>query len=214
MIRVFIFDDDPHRRNSLEMLLGLYDDICVVGTNENCKQVLEDMNLYQPDLVLMDVHMPEADGKTGLKIIKENLPHIKVLMQTVFEDTEVIFECMRYGANGYILKKDTPNDIIHAIRTVYEGGAMMNPGVASKVLSFFKPAQKENLLLSQREIEVLLLLSEGDSYKMIADKLEVSYHTVNTHLKKIYEKLHVSSSGEAVAYYYKNLYKQDDYLSP
>lgn len=207
MIRVFIYDDDSHRRTSLEMLLSLYDDICVVGTAENCKNTLQEMETHFPDLILMDINMPEVDGKAGLKIIKEKLPHIKVVIQTVFEDTEQIFECIKSGADGYILKKDNPENILHAIRDVYAGGAIMNPGIASKVLAYFKPTkQTEFSTLSEREKEVLNLLSNGDSYKMIANKLGVSYHTINTHLKKIYEKLHVSSSVEAVAYYYKNLY--------
>lgn len=207
MIRVFIYDDDSHRRASLEMLLNLYDDIRVIGTAENCKNTLKDMEDYQPDLVLMDINMPEVDGNAGLKVVKSNYPHVKVVIQTVFEDTEQIFECVKNGADGYILKKDTPEDILHAVRNVYAGGAIMNPGIASKVLSYFKPVhQSEHHALSQRENEVLILLSNGDSYKMIADKLNVSYHTINTHMKKIYEKLQVSSSGEAVAYYYKNIY--------
>ncbi|HTN46215.1 MAG TPA: response regulator transcription factor [Flavipsychrobacter sp.] len=207
MIRVFIYDDDTHRRTSLEMLLNLYEDIQVVGMAENCKNALHDMESHQPDLVLMDINMPEVDGKVGLKIIKRNHRHIKIVIQTVFEDTEQIFECIKSGADGYILKKDSPEDILHAVRNVHAGGAIMNPGIANKVLSYFKPAlQSEHSTLSQRENEVLTLLSNGDSYKMIADKLNVSYHTVNTHMKKIYEKLHVSSSGEAVAYYYKNMY--------
>lgn len=189
------------------MLMSLYEDISVAGSAENCKHALQDMEKYFPDLILMDINMPEVDGKAGLKIIKEHFPHIKVVIQTVFEDTEQIFECVKNGADGYILKKDSPEDILNAIRNVYAGGAIMNPGIASKVLSYFKPEKHaEHSLLSQRENEVLLLLSGGDSYKMIADKLNVSYHTVNTHMKKIYEKLHVSSSGEAVAYYYKNIY--------
>ncbi len=209
MIRVFIYDDDAHRRASLEMLLSLYDDINVVGTAENCKYALQDMEAQLPDLILMDINMPEVDGKAGLKIIKESYPEVKVVIQTVFEDTEQIFECIKGGADGYILKKDSPEAILNAIRSVYSGGAIMNPGIANKVLSYFKPAKtSDSHILSHRENEVLNLLASGDSYKMIADKLNVSYHTVNTHLKKIYEKLQVSSSVEAVAYYYKNLHKQ------
>lgn len=209
MIRVFIYDDDAHRRASLEMLLSLYDDINVVGTAENCKYASQDMEAQLPDLILMDINMPEVDGKAGLKIIKESYPEVKVVIQTVFEDTEQIFECIKGGADGYILKKDSPEAILNAIRSVNSGGAIMNPGIANKVLSYFKPAKtSDSHILSHRENEVLNLLASGDSYKMIADKLNVSYHTVNTHLKKIYEKLQVSSSVEAVAYYYKNLHKQ------
>lgn len=158
-----------------------------------------------PDVVLMDINMPGADGIEGLKKIKENFPHIKVLMQTVFDDSEKIFECIKNGASGYILKKDPPQRILQAIQEVNEGGAVMNPGIAMKVLEYFNPAKKENPL-TQREQEVLQLLAEGNSYKMVADKLFLSFHTVNTHIKHIYEKLHVSSLGEAIAFYYRNLH--------
>lgn len=208
MTKVFVFDDDANRTNVLEILLNLCEDICVVGTAPNCSEVLANIERCQPDLVLMDINMPLVNGIEGLKKIKNQYPEIKIVIQTVFEDTEQIFECMKYGADGYILKKDKSEDILSAVRNVYAGGAIMNPGIANKILSYFKPKkQSENELLSQRENEVLQLLSDGESYKMIADKMQISYHTVNAHLKKIYEKLQVSSSIEAVAYYYKNLNK-------
>jgi two-component system, NarL family, nitrate/nitrite response regulator NarL len=147
-----------------------------------------------------------VDGIAGLKEIKKNYPHIKVLMQTVFDDTDRIFECIRNGASGYILKKDPAQRILQAIQEVYEGGAVMNPGIALKVLEYFQP-QKINNPLSARESQVLKLLSDGLSYKMVADKLGLTFNTVNTHVKHIYEKLHVSSLGEAIAYYYKNLHQ-------
>jgi two-component system, NarL family, nitrate/nitrite response regulator NarL len=156
-------------------------------------------------VVLMDINMPDVNGIEGLKQIKKEFPHIRVLMQTVFDDTDKIFECIRNGASGYILKKDSPQRILQAIQEVYDGGAVMNPGIALKVLDYFKP-QKVNNPLSKRETEVLELLAQGISYKMIADKLFLSFNTVNTHVKHIYEKLHVSSIGEAVAFYYKNLH--------
>jgi len=165
---------------------------------------MQDMETWSPDVVLMDINMPETDGIEGLKIIKKSWPHIKVLMQTVFDDTEKVFECIRNGASGYILKKDPPQRILQAIQEVYDGGAVMNPGIAIKVLEYFQPAREGNPL-SRRETEVLKLLSEGMSYKMVADKLFLSFNTVNTHIKHIYEKLHVSSLGEAIAYYYRNL---------
>jgi DNA-binding NarL/FixJ family response regulator len=159
-----------------------------------------------PDVVLMDINMPEVDGIEGLKKIKKAYPHIKVLMQTVFDDSDKVFECIRNGASGYILKKDAPQRILQAIQEVYEGGAVMNPSIALKVLDYFHPKKKDNPL-SQRETEVLKLLADGLSYKMVADKLFLSFNTINTHVKHIYEKLHVSSLGEALAFYYKNLYQ-------
>ena len=203
-IKVFVYDDNSARRESLKALIELSPEMTYVGAGVNCVQVKKDMETYFPDVVLMDLNMPEADGIHGLKTIKEAFPHIKVLIQTVFDDTDKIFECIRNGASGYVLKKDPPLRILQAVQEVYEGGAVMNPGIALKVLDYFKP-QVNKSPLTERESQVLQLLAEGNSYKMVADKLFVSFHTVNTHTKNIYEKLHVSSLGEAIAFYYKNL---------
>ena len=205
-IKVFIYDDNDGRRDSLKALLELSPEVVFVGEAVNCSRVKEDMETSFPDVILMDINMPVSDGIEGLKKIKENFPHIKVLMQTVFDDSDKVFDCIRNGASGYILKKDSPQRILQAIQEVYDGGAVMNPGIALKVLEYFQP-QKTNNPLSSRETEVLKLLSDGLSYKMVADKLFLSFNTVNTHVKHIYEKLHVSSLGEAIAFYYKNLHQ-------
>lgn len=205
-IKVFIYDDNVGRRDSLKALLELSPEVVFAGEAVNCSHVKEDMERSFPDVVLMDINMPVSDGIEGLKKIKENFPHIKVLMQTVFDDSDKVFDCIRNGASGYILKKDSPQRILQAIQEVYEGGAVMNPGIALKVLDYFKP-QKVDTQLSGRETEVLKLLADGLSYKMVADKLFLSFNTVNTHVKHIYEKLHVSSLGEAIAFYYKNLHQ-------
>ena len=167
-IRLFIYDDNADRRDSLRALLSLNDNLKYVGEAPNCLHVKEEIEKYYPDVVLMDINMPEVDGIEGLKIIKSTYPEIK------------------------------------AIEEVYQGGASMNPAIAQKVLDFFTP-QKTKSPLSPKENEVLALLAEGLSYKMVADKLGVSYSTINTHIKRIYEKLHISSLGEAIAYYYKNV---------
>jgi DNA-binding NarL/FixJ family response regulator len=205
-IKVFIYDDNDARRDSLKALLELSPEVVFAGEAVNCSHVKEDMERSFPDVVLMDINMPISDGIEGLKKIKENFPHIKVLMQTVFDDSDKVFECIRNGASGYILKKDSPQRILQAIQEVNDGGAVMNPGIALKVLDYFQP-QKTNNPLTNRETEVLKLLSDGLSYKMVADKLFLSFNTVNTHVKHIYEKLHVSSLGEAIAFYYKNLHQ-------
>ena len=205
-IKVFIYDDNAARRDSLKALVDLSPELTFAGESANCLLVTQDMQTCFPDVVLMDINMPEADGIIGLKSIKEKFPHIKVLMQTVFDESDKIFECIKNGASGYILKKDPPQKILQAIQEVYEGGAVMNPGIALKVLDYFKPQQQQNPL-SEREQQVLELLAEGFSYKIVADKLSLSFHTVNSHKKKIYEKLHVSSLGEAIAYYYRNIHQ-------
>jgi DNA-binding NarL/FixJ family response regulator len=205
-IKVFIYDDNDARRDSLKALMTLSPEIVFAGEAINCAKALIDMEKCFPHVVLMDINMPDVDGIEGLKLIKKNFPHINVLMQTVFDDSDKVFECIRNGASGYILKKDSPQRILQAIQEVYEGGAVMNPSIALKVLDYFHPSKKDNPL-SKRETEVLKLLADGLSYKMIADRLFLSFNTVNTHVKHIYEKLHVSSIGEAVAFYYKNLHQ-------
>jgi DNA-binding NarL/FixJ family response regulator len=203
-VKVFLYDDNESRRDSLKALIELTPEIIFTGAAPDCSTVSADMKYYKPDVVLMDINMPNVDGIEGLRQIRQLFPHIKVLMQTVFDDSDKIFNSIRNGASGYILKKDPPQRILQAIQEVYEGGAVMNPGIAQKVLDYFQPKQVQNPL-SEREKQVLTLLAEGLSYKMVADKLALSFHTVNTHIKNIYEKLHVASLGEAIAYYYKNM---------
>jgi DNA-binding NarL/FixJ family response regulator len=203
-ITIFIYDDNTARLDILTALINLNPNLKIVGTGNNCSNVLAEMDEHLPDVVLMDINMPEVDGIEGLKIIKKTYPAIKVLMQTAFDDSDKIFTSIRNGASGYILKKDTPQRLLQAIEEVYEGGAVMNPAIAQKVLEYFTPQQKKSPL-TERENEVLASLANGLSYKMIADKLCVSYSTINTHIKRIYEKLHICSLGEAIAYYYKNV---------
>jgi DNA-binding NarL/FixJ family response regulator len=203
-IKIFIYDDSKQRRESLQTLLSLNENLLYVGEAPNCKNVLQEMKDCMPEVVLMDINMPEVDGLAGLRLIKINFPEIKVLMQTAFDDSDKIFTSITNGASGYILKSDKPQRLLQAIEEVYEGGASMNPGIAQKVLEYFMPS-KEKSPLSPKENEVLALLADGASYKMVADKLGVSYSTINSHTKHIYEKLHIQSLGEAIAYYYKNV---------
>jgi DNA-binding NarL/FixJ family response regulator len=155
----------------------------------------------------MDIDMPNVDGIEGLKRIHSLNPAIKVIMQTVFEQNQKIFESIRNGAAGYILKTEPPERILNAIRDVYNGGATMTPAVAVKVLQFFYEetvTRQFDYALSEREKSVLKLLSDGNSYKMIAQKLGVTYFTVNAHLKSIYDKLNVHSAAEAIALAYRD----------
>lgn len=203
MINIFIYDDNKARCESLLALIELTEEMNCVGYASNCANVLSDMQQAFPDVVLMDIEMPEVDGIEGVKNIKHNFPSIKVIMQTVYEDAYKIFACLKNGADGYILKKASIHTIIESIIEVHNGGAFMTPSVALKVMNYFKkPEVKDDKLetLSPREIEVLNKLAEGLSYKMIANELGISYGTVNNHIKKIYEKLQVHSLGEAVAY--------------
>ncbi len=202
-IRVFIYDDNSDRRDSLKALITLNEDFKFCGEAANCKNVLQEIEDHNPDVVLMDINMPVVDGIEGLRLIKTKYPEVKVLMQTAYDDSDKIFTSIKNGASGYILKNDKPQRLLQAIEEVYQGGAAINPAIAQKVLDYFKPSEKKSPL-TPRENEVLALLAEGMSYKMVADRLAVSYTTINTHTKRIYEKLHISSLGEAIAWYYKN----------
>ncbi len=202
-IRIFAYDDSKERLQSLRALISMSDDLWYIGEAECCENVLAEMEEYLPDVVLMDINMPKVDGIEGLKQIKTHFPQIKVLIQTAFDDSDKIFKSISSGASGYILKSDNPRRILQAIEEVYEGGASMNPAIAKKVMEYFLP-KKSQEILTKKEQEVLKLLAEGNSYKMVADILAVSYSTINSHTKHIYEKLHISSLGEAISWYYKN----------
>jgi two-component system nitrate/nitrite response regulator NarL len=201
-IRVCIYDDNAERRESLRYLLGMYPEFEVCGVFEDCTQALQDMESCKPDVVLMDIEMPGQSGIEGTRTIKQRYPLVQVLMQTVFEDGDKLFDSLKAGASGYLLKKSSPDAVITAIREMHEGGAPITPAMATKMLAFFQdqPAEKSNpYALTERERSVLSHLVDGLSYKMIADRERISYHTVNTHVRNIYEKLHVHSLGEAVS---------------
>ena len=202
-IRVIVFDDNDLLRDSIAMLLEDTEDIDLVGSFDHCRDVLRNIQHTRPDVVVMDIDMPGMNGIEGVKLIRKNFDAVNILMQTVFEDVEKVFAAIKAGAGGYILKNAESKNILEAIREVYTGGAPMSPSIAKKVLSHFQANPtvqvKEDYHLSNREKEVLALLVQGFSYKMIADKLFITYATVRAHMTKIYEKLHVGSMTEAVA---------------
>lgn len=203
-IRVILFDDNQRVRDAVGMLLSATPGISFVGAFPNCNHLEQDVLASRPDVVMMDIDMPGIDGVEAVEIIHRFNPDIKVLMQTVFDDSNRIFSAICAGAHGYILKNTPPVKIIESIHEVYHGGAPMTPDVASKVLKLLASDRIEKTkdhshMLSAREKEVLKLLVSGRAYKMIAAELNITYDTVRAHIKKIYEKLHVNSMTEAVA---------------
>jgi DNA-binding NarL/FixJ family response regulator len=137
MIKVFIYDDNASRRESLGMLLDSYPNISVTGNFPNCLNIIEQITKLQPDVILMDIQMPGISGIEAVKQTSKLFPNIKIIMQTVFEDEEKIFDALRFGAGGYLLKKDNPEKIVSAIEDIMQGGAPMTPVIANKVLQFF-----------------------------------------------------------------------------
>jgi len=200
-IRVVLYEDNTDLRESMSVLLRGTPGIEFKGAFMNCDDVLAQMKELKPEIVLMDIDMPGINGIEGLKLVKKSFPEIEILMLTVFDDNERIFESICAGASGYILKTVGPADIISAIHQLHSGGAPMTPSIARKVLRLFpksSPVAPE-YELTTREKETLSWLAKGYSYKMISEQMGVTIHTINAHCKKIYEKLHVHSNTEAVA---------------
>jgi DNA-binding NarL/FixJ family response regulator len=200
--KTIIFEDNKPLRYSLELLINDEDGFEVLGAFPNCDEALYELDKAQPQLVVMDIDMPGIGGIEGVKQIKTYFPDVKIVMHTMFDDDNRIFESICAGADGYILKKTSPTQLIQSLKDVMDGGSPMSPFVAKKVFQYFrnKPfTPTENYNLSEREQEILELLVEGNSYKMIAAKCSIANDTVKKHLHNIYTKLHVSSGTEAVA---------------
>ncbi|HNP24190.1 MAG TPA: response regulator transcription factor [Panacibacter sp.] len=197
---VILFEDNDRLRESLAFLLSNDEDFVVLAHFNNCNEAAAVISGYEPDAVLMDIDMPGMSGIQGVVAIKAVRPQTAVIMYTVFEDDDRLFQCLCAGADGYLLKKTPPAQLFSAIHDVMKGGAPMSPLIAKKVLNSFQqkhPSQQYNL--SHREIEVLQLLIKGYSIKIIAAELNVAFDTVRSHLKNIYQKLHVSCGKEAIA---------------
>jgi DNA-binding NarL/FixJ family response regulator len=205
-MRIALFEDNQQFRESLEFIIVTTPDMELCGSFEDTNRLQQKIESLQPVVILMDISIPGKNGIEAVKEIKELFPHIHVCMQTVFEDDDKIFASLCAGASGYILKSSPPDKVLQAIREVAEGGAFFTPSIAKRVLMNFQqqPQQAEYIQLSEKEKEVLKLLVDGLSYKMIADKTSLSVHTIHTHIKNIYQKLHVNSKGEAVAKALKN----------
>ena len=202
MIKVAIVEDNNTLRNSLTKLLNQTEGMQCVASLPNLLNVVSDLRKSQPDIVLMDIGLPNISGIEGVRTLKENFDNIQVLMFTVFDDDEKIFEAIQAGACGYLLKKSSPEEITDAIVSLYQGGAPMSASIARKVIHSFQQSSPSGLSeyqLTTRENEILYSLVEGLSYKKLAEKYFISISTIRTHIKHIYEKLHVHSKAQAVA---------------
>ena len=202
VVRVVIVEDDDWLRGDLEREIGQTPDFKVVQTFNTAKSALAGIPALRPDVVLMDINLPDLSGIECLRQLKSARPHLHVLMLTVYEESEQIFNSLLAGASGYLLKRTPMPQIIESIRQVRTGGSPMTANIARKVVQYFNRMGNQAAecdRLSPREREVLELLAHGDAYKQIAEKLGVSLETVRMNVKNLYTKLHVHSRGEAVA---------------
>ncbi len=202
-IRVVIFEDNKSLRNGLYQLIEGSEGFVCAGAFEDCIDLFKNIEQTKPDVILMDIQMPGINGIDAVIMLREKYPDLKILMQTIFEDSEKIFQSILAGASGYILKNTSPSRILDFIKETYEGGAPFSPSVATKVLKMVagqsRAVRHHNFNLSEREKEILSCLVKGMSYKLIASACFISIDTVRGHIRNIYEKLHVHSKGEAVA---------------
>lgn len=194
-----ICEDNNDYRESLIAFLDEDAELVCCGAFANADNIVNKIEEHHPDVVLMDIDMPGKNGIEALKEIKEAFPEIEIIMLTIFEDRENVFEAVCAGASGYLLKNAVPDVIARSIKEVMNGGAAMSPVIARKTLELFQKNLKKDISLTAHEQQVLKLLVDGLSYKMIAAKMNVAIDTVRYHIKKIYDKLHVHSAPEAVA---------------
>ncbi|WP_438944877.1 response regulator [Sediminibacterium sp.] len=207
MIKVLIYEDNPQLREGLTMLIDGSEGFSVVAAYKNCNNAVDEVAAFKPDVILMDIDMPGINGIEVLKNIRATNDHVKILMLTVFDDNKNVFESIKNGANGYILKKTAPARLLEYIAEAASGGAPMSANIATQVLKMFSSmnnSKGEDYNLSEREKQVLQFLVNGYSYKMIATEMIIAIDTVRSHIKKIYEKLHVNSKSEAVAKAFKD----------
>jgi len=209
LVRVLVVDDHSLFRRGITAVLTNQENISVVGEAVNGLEAIEKAGELRPDVILMDLNMPQCSGLEATQALQTKMPQVNILVLTVSDNEADLFAAIKFGATGYILKNTEPEELVQAIYHIAQGGVILSPIMASKLLAEFKdletgaekkPAQEAESNLSPREDEVLHLVSQGATNKEIADSLFISENTVKTHLRNIMDKLHLANRSQAAAY--------------
>jgi DNA-binding NarL/FixJ family response regulator len=195
--RVLLVEDDKEIRNSFTLIVNSSQKFMVVNGYGSCEEAIDNLNRDKPEIILMDIELPGMNGIQGTKIIKDKSPYIDIIMVTVYEDSDLVFEALKAGASGYITKSANYLELLSALEEIVKGGAPMSSRIARMVIDNFHV--NPNSPLTKRETEILQLISEGKTYTQISEELFISKETAKTHIKNIYSKLQVNSKSEAIA---------------
>ena len=200
MIKIGIIEDNKYMREGWETFIDYEKDLCVIDSYESCEKAFDSESLKKCDLVIMDIGLPGISGIEGVRLMRDLYPDMITIMATVYDDDEYVFEAIKAGAVGYLMKKVTPGELVDAIRDAYAGGSPITPNIARKIVQLFhQPKIEEENQLTERELEVLKELATGKSYATIAKGIYLSVDGVRHHIRSIYQKLEVHSRSEAVS---------------
>ena len=200
-ISIAIVEDLDEVRDGLKSFISLNNEFIVIGAFKTGEEAFTHLPQLVPDIVIMDINLPGINGIECIRRVKDKTPHTQFMMFTVYENDEKVFEALKAGASGYLLKNTGLLQIVESLKELYEGGSPMSANIARKLVNLFRDPSKETTaidVLSNRENEILQLLSKGLLYKEIADQLQITTGTVRQHIHKIYEKLHVQNRTEAI----------------
>ena len=214
MIRILIADDQELIRESLSLMIGAYSDFQIAGTVENGREAVEFISKTKPDIILMDVRMPVMNGLQALEIVKDKFPDIKVIVLTTFDEDEYIYESIKLGASGYLLKSCSTEELVSAIKEVYKGGALINPDITKKVFSLFSDMAKSNFnkinkevipeTITKNEMKIIKLVGMGYSNKEINYELNFSEGTVRNYISSILQKLELRDRTQIAIFAVQN----------
>lgn len=200
MILAGLIEDTENYRAAIASLLGLSAEVQLAGSWRNAEAAIKEVPEILPDVILTDIQLPGLNGIECIRRLKKDCPNIQFLVLTVFEEDEKIFEALKAGASGYLLKSSSPEAIINAIKEIHSGGSPMSPGIARKIIRYFHEPSLEDgyAIFTEREKQVLELMSQGKLVKEIAADLDVTSHAIKKHVKNIYQKMQVQNKVEAV----------------